>query len=175
MKRFYLTIAFVLSSMPLILAQNNTIDALVADYERAKSLTLAYIDAMPEDKYSFRPTEEVRTFAEQMLHLAQGTIGLAANGTGLDRIYKNENLEQTEAYQSKENVKKIVTDSFDFAIEGIKKMDPATLDEIIESSQFKVTRLGWINKALEHLVHHRGQCAVYLRIVGVTPPQYQLF
>ena len=63
----------------------------------------------------------------------------------------------------------------DFAIEGIKQMDPATFEEIKESGPFKVTRLGWINKALEHVVHHRGQCAVYLRLSGVTPPQYQLF
>ena len=86
MKRILLSMALVVSSIPLLQAQNSTIDALVADYERAKAMTLAYIDAMPEDKYSFKPTDEVRTFSEQMLHLAQGTIGLSANGTGAERI-----------------------------------------------------------------------------------------
>jgi len=175
MKRYLLSLAVVMSPILSIQAQNSTIDALVADYERAKSMTLAYIEAMPEDKYSFKPTDEVRTFSEQMLHLAQGTIGLSANGTGAERIYAEENLEKTEAYQSKSEVKRIVTETFDYAIESIKNMDPATFDEIKEAGPFKVTKLGWIHKAFEHLNHHKGQCAVYLRLSGVTPPQFQLF
>jgi uncharacterized damage-inducible protein DinB len=30
-------------------------------------------------------------------------------------------------------------------------------------------------KALEHHAHHRGQAAVYLRLVGVAPPNQRLF
>ena len=175
MKRILITLVLISSSLLSVNAQNSMIDAIVADYERAKTLTLAYIDAMPDDKFSFKPTDEVRTYSEQMLHLAQGTIGLSANGTGAERIFANENLEKTEAYQTKEEVSRIVTASFDFAIEGIKNMDPASFEEIVEAGPFKVTKLGWVNKAFEHLTHHRGQCAVYLRLAGVTPPQFQLF
>ena len=175
MKVRMLSLLFILCLCPYTQAQNSSIEALVADYERAKTLTLAYLEAMPDDKYSFKPTPEIRTFSEQMLHLAQGTIGLSSNGTGADRIFPGENLEKTEAYQTKSEVIRLVTASFDFAIEGIKNIDPESFDEIVEAGQFKVTKLGWVNKAFEHLTHHRGQCVIYLRLNGITPPQFQLF
>lgn len=59
----------------------------IRDWERAKAYTKEYLDAMPKDKYDFRAQDSVRTFAQQMLHLAQGNIGLAANGTGKERIW----------------------------------------------------------------------------------------
>ncbi len=54
-------------------------------------------------------------------------------------------------------------------------MDPAQFEDIVERGPFKVTRLGWVQKAKEHINHHRGQTAVYMRLAGVTPPQYKLF
>lgn len=156
-------------------AQTEMIEAIVADYERAKSLSVAYVEAMPENDFSYKPTDDVRTFAEQFLHASQGMIGLSANGTGLERIYPDENLEKNDAYKTKEEVKRLVIESYDFAIRGIKEMDPTTLNEVVPRGQFQVTRIGWINKALEHYIHHRGQAAVYLRMNGIVPPQFQLF
>lgn len=48
------------------------------------------------------------------------------------------------------------------------------LDEIVERAPFKINRMEWVKKALEHASHHRGQCAVYLRLNNITPPQYKL-
>lgn len=47
-----------------------TNDQMVAEWQRAKNYTKAYLDAMPDDGYSFKPTPEMRSFAGQMLHLA---------------------------------------------------------------------------------------------------------
>lgn len=159
----------------LTYAQNTTIDQLVADFERSKAMSLEYINAMPEDQFNYKPTEGVRTFAAQMLHGAQGTIGLAANGTGEAPIYGDINIEQEASFQSKSEVRRIVAESFDFAIAGIQNMDPGKLDEVVVRGPYNVTRLGWIQKANEHVGHHRGQCAIYLRMKGITPPVYKLF
>lgn len=169
---FTLLIACI-SSTPF--AQSNVLDELISDMERNKTMSLAYIEAMPADKFNYKPNEEVRTFAQQFLHISQGMIGLSSNGTGVTPIYQGENLEATEAYQSKVEVARIITESYDFAIKSMKKMDSATLNEVVVRGQFEVTRLGWISKAIEHNTHHKGQCAMYLRMNGITPPQYQLF
>ncbi len=158
-----------------VIAQDATKDALIADYERSKSMTLAYIEAMPEDKFDFKPSPESMSFADQMLHIAQGTIGLSANGTGAERIYADVKLTEDPAFKTKGEVARLVTEAMDFAIKGIKEMDAANYHEVVERGPFKVTRLGWIQKANEHAGHHRGQCASYLRLAGVTPPQYKLF
>ncbi len=164
-----------MSFSTLVFSQQFVIDDMVADMERNKAMSLSYIDAMPADKFDYKPSEDVRTFAQQYLHLAQGLVGLSSNGTGADPIFKGENLEATEAYQSKAEVKRIVTESYDFAISSIKEMDAAKLTEIVQRGQFNVSRIGWIDKAIEHNTHHKGQTTLYLRMNGITPPQYQLF
>ncbi|WP_370088279.1 DinB family protein [Ekhidna sp.] len=171
-KTIIYTLALSLGSVAFC---QTTIETLVADFERAKALSLEYVEAMPEDKFNYRPTEGVRSFAEQFLHASQGTIGLVSNGTGADRIYADSNLEKDEALQSKKEVKRMVAESFDFAISSIKQMDESSFGEIVERGPFKITRLAWVQKAHEHISHHRGQAAVYLRMNGVVPPQYKLF
>lgn len=149
--------------------------ALVKDWERAKAYTKEYLDAMPEDGINFKATPETRSFAEQMLHLAQGTIGLSANGTGKERIYVDKNLEKSDEYKNKTALTKLVMESYDYAIDGIKTMDVSKFDEVVKRGNFDVTRLGWVMKAFEHQTHHRGQCTIYLRLKGVTPPNEKLF
>jgi uncharacterized damage-inducible protein DinB len=149
--------------------------ALIKDWERAKAYTKEYLDAMPEDGINFKATPDIRSFAEQMLHLAQGTIGLSANGTAKERIYPGKNLEKSDELKNKAALTKIVMESYDFAIEGLKSMDVAKFDEVVKRGNFDVTRLGWVMKAFEHQTHHRGQCTIYLRLKGVTPPNEKLF
>src|ERR1700760_2181968 len=58
-------------------------DQMIADWQRAKTYTKAYLDAMPDDGYtSVKPTPEMRTFAGQMLHLADGNYFLVGSVTG---------------------------------------------------------------------------------------------
>jgi uncharacterized damage-inducible protein DinB len=169
-----LTILFSLIAGALF-AQNAQLESIIKDFERNKAMALSYAEAMPEADFSFKPTDDVRTFAEQFLHISQGLIGLSSNGTGADRLFGKENLEQNESYKSKSEVIRILTESYDYVIASVKEMDPATFDEVVQRGQFNVTRIGWVNKALEHATHHKGQAAVYLRLKGITPPQFQLF
>lgn len=172
--RSLLTLAAFFTGFALM-AQNSIVDGLVEDFERGKTLSLAYIDAMPEDKFDFKPDDEALSFAVQMLHMAQGTVGLSSNGTGAESPFGQTNLAEDKANHSKTRITEITTEAFDFVIGSVKGMDPATFDEVVERGPFKVTRLGWVQKAKEHLNHHRGQTAVYLRLNGVKPPQYNLF
>ncbi|WP_211340702.1 DinB family protein [Sediminibacterium goheungense] len=148
---------------------------LIKDWERAKAYTAEYLAAMPADKYTAKPVDGIRSFSEQMLHLAQGTIGLSANGTGKTRIYPGYNMEKSATAQSKDSVTYYVNASYDFAINGIKEMNAATLSELVKRGNLNESRLSWILKAHEHQTHHRGQCTIYIRFQGVTPPAEKLF
>src|SRR6266704_1247381 len=44
-------------------------DVMIAAWERAKAYTKEYLDAATDEVYSFKPTPEMRSFAEQMHHL----------------------------------------------------------------------------------------------------------
>ena len=177
MKKNTLIIATMLLSVSFIHAQlGETVKAqLVKDFERAKAYTIEYLDAMPADKYNFKAQDSVRSFAQQMLHLAQGTIGLSSNGTGKERIWQGQNIEARESAQSADSVRYFVTASYDFAIDGIKNMDASKLEEKNKRGNFDETRLAWLLKAFEHQTHHRGQTTIYIRLLGIKPPNEKLF
>lgn len=148
----------------------------VKDWQRAKAYTKEYLDAMPKDKYSFKAQDSIRSFAQQMLHLSQGTVGLIANGTGAERLtWGARNLEQSAGAQSPDSVNYFVMASYDYAIESIQKMDAAKLAERNKKGNFDLDRFAWIMKAFEHQTHHRGQTTIYIRLVGIKPPNEKLF
>lgn len=147
----------------------------IKDWERSKAYTREYLEAMPKDKYDFRAQDSIRTFAQQMLHLSQGIIGFIANGTGAERISFGQNIEQRKGAQMADSVMHYVLASYDYAIESIKNMDVSKLLEPAGRGNFIFSRLAWLNKALEHQAHHRGQTTIYIRLVGIKPPNEKLF
>lgn len=153
-------------------AQGN--EQLVADWTRAKAYTKAYLDAMPEEGYGLKPTPEMRTFAQQMLHLADGNYGIGSYASGKTNPMGKVSNEKTVA-QTKEATTKAVMDSYDFVIGAVQGMTPAQMQETIKMAGKDLTRATVLSKVFEHQTHHRGQCTVYLRLKGVTPPQEMLF
>ncbi|WP_346319164.1 DinB family protein [Chitinophaga sp. YIM B06452] len=164
-------------ALGLHVARAQTTPAEMAkEWERAKAYTLEYLNAMPESGYSSKPTPEMRSFAEQMLHLTDGNYGLVAAAEGVKSPVGAEGLEKTTTDKSKENVIKLVSAGYDFAISSIGKMTPAQLNENVKLfGKFELTRGAALAKAFEHQTHHRGQATVYLRLSGVKPPQEKLF
>lgn len=148
---------------------------LVKEWERSKAYTKEYLDAMPESGYALKPTPEMRSFAEQVLHLSDANYGFASAATGSKSPFGQGELEKTSD-KSKANVTKLVLGSYDFVIDNIKKMSEAQLDEEVKLfGSFDMTKRLALAKAFEHQAHHRGQTTVYLRLAGVKPPQEKLF
>jgi uncharacterized damage-inducible protein DinB len=169
-------LAGALPMMAAAFTNNDSLKAqLLKDWERAKAYTKEYLDAMPEDGINFKPTPDIRSFAEQMLHLSQGNVGLSSNATGRERIYPGKNLEKMDEFKNKAALTKVVMECYDFVIEGIKSFDASKFEEKVKRGNFDETKLAWLNKAFEHQTHHRGQTTIYLRLKGVTPPNEKLF
>lgn len=155
---------------------NDSVKAqLVRDWERAKIYTKAYLDAMPEEGVSFKPIPEIRSFAEQMLHLSAATFGLLSSGTDKAKVYEGKNLEKMDELKTKAALTKVVMESYDYAIDAVKGLDADKLGEMVTVGKNNISRLTVINKAFEHQTHHRGQCTIYIRMKGVTPPNEMLF
>jgi len=58
----------------------------IRDWQRAEAHTQSYLNNMPADKYSFKAVDSIRSFAQQMLHLATRNAFLISNATGKSRI-----------------------------------------------------------------------------------------
>lgn len=152
---------------------------LIKDWVRAKVYTQEYLDAMPANKYGFRPVDSMRSFAEQMLHLASGNALFAGVVTGVKSPIFSQNLDKSPTANSKDSVIYYVNTSYDMIITLLKNMDAGKLSEIPTqgsgANKEGFTRLVWLMKAFEHQTHHRGQCTVYIRLQGIRPPAEKLF
>ncbi len=151
------------------------IDGLVFEWTRARDYTKEYLDAMPADGYSFRPTPEIRSFALQMIHLAEDNFIAAARFTGQINPYQGKKMEEMPELQNKESVTKAVMQSYDLMIAGLKALTDAKLDERMPYAGLNRPRSAVLAGYFEHQTHHRGQTTIYLRLKGVQPPNEKLF
>lgn len=149
---------------------------LVKDWERAKAYTTEYLDAMPGDKYSLKANDSTRSFAQQMLHIAQANVFLMSNATDQQSPgWLMSNPEKSLSAQQSDSVKYYVLNSYDFCINAVKDLDVSKWGEKKKLFKFEETRFALINKTFEHQGHHRGQTTIYIRLAGIKPPEEKLF
>jgi uncharacterized damage-inducible protein DinB len=176
MKRLTLLFSFLILTLVTgsVFAQF-TQSQMVVEWQRAKTYTKAYLDAMPADGYGFKPTPEIRSFAEQMLHLATDNYGFAAFASGKQAPSADTALEKT-VQPTKEATTKAVMDSYDFMISTLQNMTADQMNELVKRRNGQeISRANLFGKGFEHQTHHRGQMTIYLRLKGVTPPNEMLF
>ena len=149
---------------------------MVKDWERAKAYTVDYLNTMPADKYSFKAVDSIRSFAQQMLHLAQGNIFLMSNTTDQTQpSFMKSDLEHSPTAQNKDSVMYYVTTSYDFCINAVKNSDVNKWGEKKKLFKYEETKLALMMKTFEHQTHHRGQTTIYIRLQGIKPPEERLF
>lgn len=141
---------------------------VASDWERTRALITAIAEAMPEDKFSFKPTPAQRSYAEQILHIAGtdvrllGTLGAKAQAPEI-------NMKAT----SKADVLAELRKSFDYGAAVIKEFTDAQLTERIKSMPFlgpMTSRVRVIYYDMQHTQDIYGQMVVYVRLNGITPP-----
>jgi uncharacterized damage-inducible protein DinB len=148
---------------------------MVKDWERAKLYTIDYLNAMPADKYGTKPADSIRTFAQQMLHLANGNLFLMGTAVPGKMPFARPDLEASAGAQSKDSVLYFITASYDYCINAVKSSDISKWGEKKKMMKYEETTLALMMKTFEHQTHHRGQTTIYIRAQGVKPPQERLF
>ena len=167
----FLAISAAQAAKPVMM----TVAQLTAEWQRAKEYTKEYLDAMPEDGMGYKPVPEIRSFAEQMLHLSNANYNFAATVSGKANPFQGKKMEEMAELKTKEALTKTVMDSYDFMIEAIKGLSEAQLAETVKMGPRELTREVVLAKAFEHQTHHRGQCTIYIRMKGIKPPNEKLF
>jgi uncharacterized damage-inducible protein DinB len=139
------------------------------DWERTKSLVLGLVNAMPDDKWSFKPTPAQGTFAERALHIADIDIKLLTTLGGKTPAPTAINPKAA----TKADVVAALQSSFDYGTALLKEFNDAQLAERIASMPFlgpSASRLKVVYFSMQHTNDIYGQLVVYLRLNGITPP-----
>jgi uncharacterized damage-inducible protein DinB len=169
MKKIALWVLF-LASAHVTFAQDSgkiLVGELVKHWQTSKTLSLEVAGAMPEDGYTFKATPAQMSFGEQINHIALGATHYcsAAMGSKSPLAKADDNTKATAT--------KNLTTAYDFCIDGLKEMTDADLQKMVKQHDSSVSRFELFWGGFTHSAHHRGQAEVYLRLKGVTPPDYQ--
>lgn len=129
--------------------------------------------AMPEANYSFAPTEGsfsgVRTFAEQVKHLAAANYQLGAGALGEEPPPGTANESAPDSVKTKDQIMDYLKGSFLCLHRAAAALNEKNMNDPIASKGNR-TRLLMLIDALVHSSNHYGQMVEYLRMNGIIPP-----
>ena len=126
-------------------------------------------EAIPADKYTWRPAADVRSVAEVFLHVATANYALFKNvGTPTPAGIDLKNLEKSTT--DKEKIVATLKDSFAHAKKAIAAVPDGDLEKSMDWFGGKITERGFLLFTTRHAAEHLGQSIAYARMNGVVPP-----
>lgn len=131
---------------------------------------LAAIDAMPADKFSYKPTADQMTFGHLVVHIIESNNDFCAKAADVPAP----KVEEVKDTDSKDKLAAAAKASFDFCAGAIGKMTDAKLGDSVElfggkqyprATAALVVASAWAD--------HYGAAAMYLRLNNILPPSAQ--
>ncbi|HYL64829.1 MAG TPA: DinB family protein [Candidatus Methylomirabilis sp.] len=135
--------------------------------EALAKLSVAVAQAMPPEKYGFRPHPDSMDFGQLMSHIATTNYQFCA---GL----KDAEAPALPAPTDKPGVVKFLSDSFDYCAGVISNLSEDQLAKTHNSPDGNLPGREVLLAMYIHVAHHRGQAEIYLRDVGIKPPSYRI-
>ena len=140
-------------------------------YATIKNNLTKMADKMPADKYSFRPTPEVETFARRIAHIADANMNVCSGLNGERKPLG------AASKTSKAELVAALKESFDYCDRVFDALTDLTAVETVSSRlggpfppEPMRSRLATLYNLVRHSNEMYGYMAVYLRLNGVTPP-----
>jgi len=126
-------------------------------------------EAIPAEKYTWRPAADVRSFAEVFLHVSAANYNLyKLMGTPPPAGLDIKSLEKSTTDKAK--VIATLKDSFAHARKAITAMPDSDLEKSMDWFGGKNTERGILLFIVRHGAEHLGQSIAYARVVGIVPP-----
>ena len=131
--------------------------------------TLAAIDAMPADKFAYKPTPDQMSFAHLVIHIAESNNGLCAKIADVPAP-KVDELKETDP---KDKLLAAARASFDFCSSALANVDDSKLGDNVDFGRVQGPRAMGVFFLAGGLADHYGAAAMYLRLNGILPPSAQ--
>jgi uncharacterized damage-inducible protein DinB len=163
---FLLGLTVVLGTVQLRAADSQLWGPLRAQWEMTRNLVMGMAEAIPEAKYDYKPTPEVRTFRGQLTHLVSENnfyMSMVAGDKPPDRA-------KYEALQTRDEILKALKDSYDYGTKALANLTDEKAMETITARRQQVPRWTAALYNITDNMDHYGQLVVYMRLNGMVPP-----
>jgi hypothetical protein len=130
---------------------------------------VAAAEAMPAEKYSFKPTPEMNSFGHLIIHIAQSNNLLCSKISGV--AAPDSKLADTDG---KDKLVAGLKSSFEFCATALANVDDSKLGEsMILFGNRPASRAAALIGLSDGWNDHYGAQAIYLRLNGILPPSAQ--
>lgn len=161
----------VVASVP---AADGTAESVSRVLKLTEAQFLAAAEAMPEKLYGFAPSgsgfDGVRTFAEQVKHVACGNFGFFNE---IEHKTPPEHCEKggTAKAATKAELIQYLRDAFDYGNKVLATLTESSAKETVKGQYWgDNTSLTVAVAAVWHIADHYGQLIPYLRMNNIVPP-----
>ncbi len=165
MKTYAMAIALITMLSMNANAQQVTKKQLVDAWEAMTAMVIGTAKAMPAENFTWTPVKGLANFGTLVSHQAQANYGFAPRIFGVPGL--TENIEWDE--KKKDEVVKVLEDSFEFVKKAIDGMSQADLDKEVEVFGTKQSRMRAVLILTSHLQREHGKAITYVRIKGNAP------
>lgn len=138
--------------------------------QRFQGNTIGALEAMPADKFSYKPTPDQSTFSHLAAHIANSNNFFCSKAADVPAP----KVDEPKETDSKDQLVAAVKASFSFCSDALGKMDDSKLGDTVE--MFGGRQLPRAAAALglaSSLADHYGAAAMYLRLNNILPPSAQ--
>jgi len=165
------------------MAFNTTLDEALEAWQYTRGGVISEIKNLPDVSLTFRPTSTARTPAEIAIHIVESGLMMAGELSRPDGDFSRKSFPQfmkeyARGIKPTANKKQLVQLLTKTQAEGAQKIAKAghlhMLQLITRFDGVPGTRLAWMNHGISHEEYHRGQLALYARLVGRVPALTQL-
>ena len=154
------------------------LDETLEAWEDARFGIIAEVKNIPARKFDFRPTADVRSVKEQVVHVLEVAMMMTGELTRADT-----NLQRTdwpkllkmyaaEAYraESKAELVKLLKSQLQDGVKQFREAGELHMLQFVKRFDGQPgTRLAWLNHGIAQEMYHRGQLCLYERLLGVEP------
>jgi uncharacterized damage-inducible protein DinB len=150
-------------------AQSNPLSTEVkTDYQAVREYFVRAAEEMPDSEYGFKPSPEVRSFGQQVAHVADDQYNLCAPARGETRKAAYRDIETR--LSAKADLIPALKAAFAYCDAAYNALTDAAGTAAAAQGR---TRFGMLNWNMWHTWEHYGNVVVYLRIKGLVPPSSQ--
>jgi uncharacterized damage-inducible protein DinB len=163
-----ITLMLVVLFTNFVSAQAIITEAFVEKWDNSKTYLLQMAEAMPEEKYNFKPSEREMSFQEQIVHILGNMDWLSGTYFSTAKYQKRE----FTSIKTKEQVLAEINTVFDLAKARVEANKSIDLSQKVDFFAGPKSKLQILNLMQDHVTHHRGQLIVYLNLSQIQPPKY---
>jgi len=144
--------------------------AYLADLEVMRGKFIGLAEAFPQDKYTWRPMEGVRSVSEVLMLIATEGYGFAPTAFGAKAAMEREEMGKLRMLTDRKQVLDHLNKGFAYAKTQIEAIDPATLTGKRRAGNSERTMPESMLGVAGDMHEHLGQMIAYARMNQIVPP-----